>query len=146
MPKKRARKAPKTGAVWRQTADEATLAQNPRYNGFACGHGAHGEAKYSRAKAKRAWQKQLKQEGASRGSFPFLPQAYRLRSHGCPPRPAPRAPISALLRLCLRGRNRPLVLPQLGIRGRFAGALAEIGPYFRHEKQGEGDRGGPCGR
>ena len=71
MPKKRARKAPKTGAVWRQTVDEATLAQNPRYNGFACGHGAHGEAKYSRAKAKRAWQKQLKQEGASRGSFPF---------------------------------------------------------------------------
>lgn len=72
MPKKRARKAPKTGAVWRQTADEATLAQNPRYNGFACGHGAHGKAKYSRVKAKRAWQKQLRQEGASRGSFPFI--------------------------------------------------------------------------
>ncbi len=92
MPKKRARKAPKTGAVWRQTADEATLAQNPRYNGFACGYGAHGEAKYSRAKAKRAWQKQLKQEGASRGSFPFLPQAYRLRSHGCPPQACPPRP------------------------------------------------------
>ena len=71
MSKNRKRKAPKTGAVWRQTADEATLAQNPRYNGFACGHGVHGETKYSRAKAKRAWQKQLRQEEASRGSFPF---------------------------------------------------------------------------
>ncbi len=72
MSKKRKRKVPKTGAVWRQTADEATLAQNPRYNGFACGHGAHGSAKYNRTKENRAWQKQLRQEGASRGSFPFL--------------------------------------------------------------------------
>lgn len=72
MSKKRKRKVPKTGAVWRQTADEATLAQNPRYNGFACGHGAHGSAKYNRTKENRAWQKQLRQEGAPRGSFPFL--------------------------------------------------------------------------
>ena len=71
MSKKPKAKVPKSGTVWRQTADEATLAQNPRYNGFACGHGVHGETKYSRAKAKRAWQKQLRQEGASRGSFPF---------------------------------------------------------------------------
>lgn len=71
MSKKHKRKVPKTGAVWRQTADEATLAQNPRYNGFACGHGAHGSAKYNRAKENRAWQKQMTQEGAPRGSFPF---------------------------------------------------------------------------
>lgn len=70
MSKKHKRKVPKTGAVWRQTADEATLAQNPRYNGFACGHGAHGSAKYNRAKENRAWQKQMTQEGAPRGSFP----------------------------------------------------------------------------
>lgn len=72
MSKKRKQKVPKTGAVWRQTADEATLTQNPRYNGFACGHGAHGSAKYNRTKENRAWQKQLRQEGAPRGSFPFL--------------------------------------------------------------------------
>ena len=45
--------------------------KKPRYNGYACGHGAHGDAKYSRTKSKRAWQKQLKQEGAPRGSFLF---------------------------------------------------------------------------
>lgn len=59
------------GVVWRQTAEEATLAAKPRYNGYACGHGAHGDAKYSRAKAKRAWRREIGREGASRGSFPF---------------------------------------------------------------------------
>ena len=42
---------PKSDVVWRQSAEEATLASKPRYNGFACGHGAHGSAKYSRARA-----------------------------------------------------------------------------------------------
>ena len=65
--KKRTTRPAKTGAVWRQSADEATLAQNPRYNGFACGHGAHGDRKFNRAKASRAWKAQLRQEGASRG-------------------------------------------------------------------------------
>lgn len=32
----------------------ATLAGKPCYNGFACGHGAHGPAKCSRARAKQA--------------------------------------------------------------------------------------------
>ena len=59
---------PKSDVVWRQSAEEATLASKPRYNGFACGHGAHGSVKYSRARAK---QRQMRQEGASRGSFPF---------------------------------------------------------------------------
>ena len=31
---------PKSDVVWRQSAEEATLASKPRYNGFACGHGA----------------------------------------------------------------------------------------------------------
>ncbi|WP_165044171.1 hypothetical protein [Adlercreutzia sp. ZJ138] len=52
--------------VWRQSAEEATLAKKPHYNGFACGHGTHGDTKYNRAKAKRDW---MRQEGASKGSF-----------------------------------------------------------------------------
>lgn len=78
MSKKRKKAVPvqpkkaKDEVVWRQSAEEATLAVKPRYNGFACGHGAHGSAKYSRARAKQAWQRQVRQEGASRGSFPFL--------------------------------------------------------------------------
>ena len=60
---------PKSDVVWRQSAEEATLAAKPRYNGFACGHGAHGSVKYSRARAKQAWQRRMRQEGASRGSF-----------------------------------------------------------------------------
>lgn len=62
---------PKGNVVWRQSAEGATLAAKPHYNGFACGHGAHGSAKYSRARVKQAWKRQMRQEGASRGSFPF---------------------------------------------------------------------------
>ena len=62
---KRLPRLAKSGPVWHQTAEEAALAKKPRYNGFVCGHGAHGSAKYCRAKEKRAWQKQLRQEGAS---------------------------------------------------------------------------------
>lgn len=59
----------KSGAVWHQSAEEATLAQKPHFNGYACGHGTHGDTKYNRTHEKRAWKKQLRQEGASRGSF-----------------------------------------------------------------------------
>lgn len=59
---------PKDGAVWRQSGEEATLARKPYYNAFACGHGAHGDTKYNRAKEKRTWKRDL-QKGASRGSF-----------------------------------------------------------------------------
>ena len=62
----------RSNVVWRQSAEEATLANKPHYNGFACGHGAHGSAKFNRAKAKQAWKKQIRQEGASRGSFLFV--------------------------------------------------------------------------
>lgn len=75
MSAKRKKRAPKSGAVWRMSAKEATLAKKPRYNGYACGHGAHGDAKYSRTKSKRAWQKQLKQEGAP-GAPSFLPSIF----------------------------------------------------------------------
>ena len=85
---------PKDAVVWRQSAEEATLAAKPRYNGFACGHGAHGPAKYSRARAKQAWRRQMRQEGAPRGSFPFVVEgralacqiAERAVSSSCPPR------------------------------------------------------------
>ena len=69
---KRGSDAAKTrDVVWRQSAEEATLAKKPHYNGFACGHGAHGDRKYNRAKAKQAWRKQIRHEGASQGPFPF---------------------------------------------------------------------------
>lgn len=76
---KKKQKAPKGNVVWKQTAEEATLAKKPHYNGFACGHGAHGDAKYNRAKAKRALKQQLRQEGASRGSllFCYTPMRHR---------------------------------------------------------------------
>lgn len=77
---------PKSDVVWRQSAEEATLASKPRYNGFACGHGAHGPAKYSRARAKQAWKRQMRQEGASRGSFFFGARARRGRPR-CRPLP-----------------------------------------------------------
>ena len=65
------RKMPKGNVVWRQSVEDATLAKKPHYNGFACGHGAHGDVKYNRTKAKRTWKQQLRQEGAPRGSFLF---------------------------------------------------------------------------
>lgn len=67
--KRKLPKGRKGNVVWRQSSEEVTLAKKPRYNGFACGHGAHGDAKHNRAKAKRAWKQQLRREGASRGSF-----------------------------------------------------------------------------
>ena len=63
------KRVPKGGAVWHLSAEEATLVGKPRYNGYACGHGAHGDAKYNRTKENRAWRAQLNQEGASRGPF-----------------------------------------------------------------------------
>lgn len=58
----------KDGVIWRQSAEEATLARKPYYNAFACGHGVHGDTKYNRAKEKRMWKRDL-QKGASRDSF-----------------------------------------------------------------------------
>ncbi|WP_165048480.1 MULTISPECIES: hypothetical protein [unclassified Adlercreutzia] len=73
--KRRAGARGSSNVVWRQSAEEATLARKPRYNGFACGHGAQGDVKYNRARAKRSWRDQMRQEGAPRGSFPFLRMA-----------------------------------------------------------------------
>ena len=44
----------------------------PRYNGFACGHGAHGDVKYNRSKQKRFWKRELNGGGTRRnGSLLF---------------------------------------------------------------------------
>ena len=45
-------KTPKTNML---TIDAMTIweSQKPRYNGFACGHGAHGKHKYDRNQIKR---------------------------------------------------------------------------------------------
>lgn len=64
-------KSSKGSVVWHLLADEATLAEKPHYNGFACGHGVQGDTKYNRAKMKRTWKNELRREGASRGSFDF---------------------------------------------------------------------------
>ena len=69
---KRKCSVPKNGPVWRQSAEEATLARMPKYNAYACGTGAHGDAKYNRARHKQAWIRELDKEGpANRGAFPF---------------------------------------------------------------------------
>ena len=49
------RKGGGSGTVWRVSSEEATLRMMPRYSGFACGHGPHGDVKYNRAKEKRLW-------------------------------------------------------------------------------------------
>ena len=69
--KRKHQHAPKSNVVWKQTAEEATLANKPYINAYTCGYGVQGDAKYNRTKEKRAWKRDL-QEGASRGSFPFI--------------------------------------------------------------------------
>ncbi len=69
---KRKKKCPAQGPVWKMSSVEATLAKKPNYNGFAVGHGTHGDLKYNRNKVKRETQKLLNEQGASRGSFSYL--------------------------------------------------------------------------
>ena len=68
---KKKRKVAKTGPVWHLSKTEATLASKPRYDAYACGYGAHGDTRYSRKKSKDELRRILKDEGASRGSFPL---------------------------------------------------------------------------
>ncbi len=72
MARKKTKKVPKTGAIWKLSKEEATLANKPRYNPYACGHGAHGNTKYNRAKEKRSWKQAFNNERTSyRGPLPF---------------------------------------------------------------------------
>lgn len=47
------------GSIRILSSREATRLAMPRFNGFACGYGAHGNIKYNRAKEKSAWKKSL---------------------------------------------------------------------------------------
>ena len=91
MPSKKARKAkrpstravPNSGPVWHLSAEEATLSRMPKYNAHACKTGAHGDAKYNRAKQKRTWQNELRQESPRRcGGFPLLGNRFDVASRG----------------------------------------------------------------
>lgn len=90
--RKKVRHVAKSGPVWHQSAEEATLARMPKYNGHACGTGVHGDVKYNRARQKQALRKEIQQEGPrTRGVLPLW-----------------RSFKSPLVRLhCYRGSNRP---------------------------------------
>lgn len=47
------------------SADEATLAQNPRYNGYAVGYGAHGSKKYNRRKSNAEFKRTIRNDWSS---------------------------------------------------------------------------------
>lgn len=49
----------KKNVVFYMSAEENTLRQMPKFNGFAAGHGIHGDNKYNRTKSKRQWKKEL---------------------------------------------------------------------------------------
>lgn len=71
--KKRSPRVPKGGPVWQRSAEQATLDRMPKFNGHACGTGAHGDAKYNRAKQNAAWRKQLNSEETRRsGSLSLM--------------------------------------------------------------------------
>jgi hypothetical protein len=79
MPKKN--RIPKSGPVWRRSAEEATLDKMPKYNAHACGTGPHGDAKYNRAREKQAWKRELDRQGVrNRGPLLFSadPSAYEV--------------------------------------------------------------------
>ena len=63
MSRAKKREISRSGAVWHLSAEEATLAKKPYINAHVCKTGAHGDAKYNRCKAKRNWQKQMRDEG-----------------------------------------------------------------------------------
>ena len=81
---KKKNRVPKSGPVWKRTAEQATLDRMPKYNAHACKTGAHGDAKYNRARYKSSWQREMSQEGTrNRGFLPFFAQ--KRRSGACRP-------------------------------------------------------------
>ena len=74
MSAKRKKRAPKSGAVWRMSAKEATLAKKPRYNGYACGHG--GEMQNTAARNRNARGKATQAGRSPRGAPSFLPSTF----------------------------------------------------------------------
>ena len=92
MPKKK--RIPKSGPVWRRSAEEATLDKMPKYNAHACGTGPHGDAKYNRAKEKQAWKRELDRQGVrNRGPLLFQQSHRPMRSSSSP------SPVTPSLRM-----------------------------------------------
>ena len=58
---KRTKKISKTGPI-KISAEDVWHAQKPRFNGYACGHGVHGDTKYNRNKEKRDWRRDISLE------------------------------------------------------------------------------------
>ena len=58
---------PKSGPIWHQSAEEATLAQMPKFNAYACRAGVHGDTKYNRARGKQAWRNESRNELRNEG-------------------------------------------------------------------------------
>ncbi|HAM16015.1 MAG TPA: hypothetical protein DCP91_09210 [Eggerthellaceae bacterium] len=56
---KKKHKAPKSNRFVVMSSYEATMAQKPRYDGFAVGHGAHGKRGYDRNAQKRDLAREL---------------------------------------------------------------------------------------
>ena len=71
MGSKKRRSVAKSGPL---VIDARTVwqAKKPRFNGYACGHGKHGDVKYNRAKAKQAWRRQEDLRGPGKGLLPFM--------------------------------------------------------------------------
>ena len=62
MPKKPKYKDPRNkNSVFHMSSEEVALASKPRYNGYAVGHGAHGDTKYNRNKAKQATRREIEE-------------------------------------------------------------------------------------
>ena len=45
--------------VFYMSAEDVTRSRMPKYNGYACGTGAHGSRKYDRNKAKRNFRREM---------------------------------------------------------------------------------------
>lgn len=72
MTSKRARHVSSKGAVWHMSSEQATLAKMPKYNGYACGYGAHGNAKYPSCKIETCLESADAKRRSLSGLLPFV--------------------------------------------------------------------------
>lgn len=101
--KRKHQHAPKGNVVWKQTAEEATLANKPYINAYACGHGVQGDTKYNRTKENAHGNAIFRKEPLGAPSFFLL--NYRFRSFLMRKAPAAIAPITPSVRLPLYFTN-----------------------------------------
>lgn len=75
---KKKRRAAKSGPLVVE-AELVWQARKPRYSGYACGYGKHGDSKYNRARAKDAWRRDIDSRSPGKGLLPFCALlSYRL--------------------------------------------------------------------